>query len=88
MAVHCYSWKLDSADSEMNTAQWENAFYELRKWLGPIFISITGGETLLRKDSVVLARYAARLGFWAEFLTNGYLPNSEVANKLREKASS
>jgi len=82
--VHCHSWTLESTDNEMNTVEWENTFSQLRKWLGPVFISITGGETLLRRDCVVLARHAAQLGFWVEFLTNGYLLNSEVAKKLVE----
>jgi MoaA/NifB/PqqE/SkfB family radical SAM enzyme len=80
--VHCHSWKLESVNNEMSTAQWENTFGELRKWLGPIFISITGGEALLRKDSIQLAEYAAQSGFWVQLLTNGYLMTPEVAGRL------
>jgi MoaA/NifB/PqqE/SkfB family radical SAM enzyme len=80
--VHCYSWKLPSDSQEITTQEWERVFDELRTWLGPVFVAITGGETLLRKDSVQLAKYASKLGFWVKFLTNGYLMNPEVAEQL------
>jgi MoaA/NifB/PqqE/SkfB family radical SAM enzyme len=66
----------------MATHEWEETFHELRRWLGPVFVSITGGETLLRKDSVELAECAARFGLWVEFLTNGYLMDSQMAERL------
>lgn len=80
--LHCHSWKLPGNENEMNTEEWYSFLDELRSWLGPIFISLTGGETLLRKDSIDIARYAAELGFWVEFLSNGYLLNDEKAEKL------
>ena len=80
--VHCYSWKLQPENRELNTDEWKRTFDALRRWLGPVFISITGGETLLRKDSIPLAEYAAQLGFWVEFLTNGYLLHSELVGQL------
>jgi len=80
--VHCYSWKIQSENSEMTTDKWKRTFDELRRWLGPVFISITGGETLLRKDSVQLAKHAAQLGLWVEFLINGYLMTTELTDKL------
>ena len=80
--LHCHSWKLDSKISELTTNEWKKTLKELHKWLGPIFLSITGGETLLRKDSVEIAEYAAKLGFWAEFLTNGYLMDDKKAVQL------
>lgn len=80
--IHCHSWKLPVDSPEMTTREWERVFDELRKWLGPVFVAITGGETLLRKDSIHLANYASKLGFWVKFLTNGYLMNPEVAEQL------
>lgn len=79
--LHCHSWKLPHLE-EMTTEQWKGAFRELRKWLGPIFISMTGGETLLRNDAIDLAHYAADLGFWVEYLTNGYLVDVTKAKRL------
>jgi len=80
--VHCLSWKLPKTDDEMSTEQWFSTLNELRDWLGPVFISITGGETLLRNDAIDIVAHAARLGFWVEFLTNGYLMDDRKAEKL------
>ncbi|MFZ3137485.1 MAG: radical SAM protein [Thermodesulfovibrionales bacterium] len=79
--VHCQSWKLEPVD-EVDTDVWLRTFHELRRWLGPIFISITGGETLLKKNSIDIAGYAAQQGFWVEFLTNGFLMDENKAEKL------
>lgn len=80
--IHCHSWKLPIDSQEITTQEWERVFDELRTWLGRVFVAITGGETLLRNDSVQLAKYASKLGFWVKFLTNGYLMNPEVAEQL------
>ncbi|CAD7770896.1 Coenzyme PQQ synthesis protein E [Candidatus Methanoperedenaceae archaeon GB50] len=80
--LHCHSWKLDLRITELTTNEWKKTLKELRKWLGPIFLSITGGETLLRNDSVEIAEYAAQLGFWIEFLTNGYFMDNKKAVQL------
>ncbi|MEW6418498.1 MAG: radical SAM protein [Nitrospirota bacterium] len=79
--VHCHSWKLPHIE-EMTTEEWKKTFHELRRWLGPVFISITGGETLLKKDAIDLSEYAAQLGFWVEYLTNGYLMDMAKAKEL------
>jgi MoaA/NifB/PqqE/SkfB family radical SAM enzyme len=80
--VHCLSWKLKSQECEMTTLEWKSTLDELRKWLGPVFISITGGETLLRKDVIEIVEHAAKLGFRVELLTNGFLMTSEKVGQL------
>ncbi|NWF52993.1 MAG: radical SAM protein [Nitrospirae bacterium] len=81
--LHCHSWKLPPVE-EMTTVEWKKTFHELRRWLGPVFISITGGETLLKKDAIEIVEYAANLGFWVEFLTNGYLMDEDKAGRLAQ----
>ena len=80
--VHCHSWKFQSSANEMTTEEWKTMFKKLRNWLGPIFISITGGEVLLKKNAIDIAEYAASLGFWVEFCTNGSLLNHEKVRQL------
>jgi len=80
--LHCHSWKQNPRNKELGTGEWEWVFKELRNWLGPVFLSITGGETLLRADSIHLTKYAASLGFWVEFLTNGYMMKPQLASQL------
>jgi len=79
--VHCYSYKVPRME-ELSTDEWFRALDELRAWLGPVFLSLTGGEALLRRDAIDIARHAAQLGFWVEFLSNGWLLNEEKAEQL------
>ena len=80
--VHCRSWELPHINNEMTIDEWKNTFYELRRWLGPVFLSITGGETLIKEGAIELAEYAANLGFRVEYLTNGYVMDTDKAEKL------
>ena len=80
--VHCLSWKLKSQENEMTTLEWKSTLDELRKWLGPVSISITGGEILLKKDAIEIVEYAAMLGFRVSLLTNGFLMTHEKAKRL------
>jgi MoaA/NifB/PqqE/SkfB family radical SAM enzyme len=82
--VHCQSWKLPPEENELSTQEWKEVLKQMRDWLGPVFLSITGGETLLKKDAIDLAQYASDKGFWTEFLTNGLLMNRESASLLAQ----
>ena len=79
--VHCYSYDVPRM-REMTTDEWRRTLDELRDWLGPIFLSFTGGEALLRKDAIDIADHAADLGFWVEFLSNGWVLDEEKAKLL------
>jgi MoaA/NifB/PqqE/SkfB family radical SAM enzyme len=71
--VHCDIWKNEGKEKDALTlAEWRQALLEMRRWLGPVPISMTGGEALLRPDAPDIAAYASGLGFFVEFLTNGY----------------
>jgi MoaA/NifB/PqqE/SkfB family radical SAM enzyme len=67
---------------ELSGEQWIRVIDELREWIGPEFLSITGGEAMLHKSAIEIARHAAGKGFWVEFLTNGWVVNEENASKL------
>ena len=82
--VHCYSYDVPRME-ELSTDQWFAALDELRSWLGPVFLSITGGEALLRKDALEIAGHAARLGFWVELLTNGWVHERGESGAAREE---
>lgn len=47
-------------------------------------VKITGGEPLLNKDSLALARHAKRRGLWVNLLTNGTLVDEDVAREIVE----
>lgn len=77
--VHCDIWNEKYQESELSTSEIKKLYEQLRKWLGPYNLVMTGGEALLRSDAVELATYASNLGFVVEFLTNGYLLEKAAA---------
>lgn len=80
--VHCHSWKMKSTGKELSDGEWKKTLDELYRWVGAIDLAITGGETLLRPGAIDIAEHAASLGFWVDYLTNGYIMNRENAARL------
>jgi MoaA/NifB/PqqE/SkfB family radical SAM enzyme len=80
--LHCHSYKLGKNPRELTAKGWANVFGELRQWLGPVFLTLTGGEPLVRKDALPIVEHATRNGFCVEFLTNGNAVNSAIAERL------
>jgi MoaA/NifB/PqqE/SkfB family radical SAM enzyme len=73
---------LSREGSELTT---EEAFRVLRevKELGVLFITLTGGEPLLRRDFWEIAEEARRLKLAIRVFTNAYLIDDAVADRLK-----
>src|SRR5258706_12691882 len=68
--VHCY---LDHDDhGEMSTSEIKNLLDELAS-AGVFFLTLSGGEILLRKDFFEILEYAPKLTFWVKLNTNAIL---------------
>ena len=68
--VHCY---LDHDDhGEMTTGEVKSVLDQLAA-AGTLFLILSGGELLLRKDFFELLAYARGLGFDVKLKTNGIL---------------
>ena len=70
--VHCDIWKNKGRESAPETSEWRKVLRDLRRWLGPVSITFTGGEALLYPHTLELVRYAVSLGFQIEVLSHGY----------------
>jgi MoaA/NifB/PqqE/SkfB family radical SAM enzyme len=70
---HCDVWKLGIQSQEMTTAQLQKLLLQLKKWLGPFSLHITGGEPLLREDLIDILAYSNQHQIFVELLTNGWL---------------
>jgi MoaA/NifB/PqqE/SkfB family radical SAM enzyme len=79
---HCDIWKIGKPYGELTTTQWKETIIRLRRWLGPFFLVITGGEPFLRQDIVELTNFATRQHVFIELLSNGWLLNHEIAEQL------
>src|SRR5574340_186819 len=70
--VHCDIWKNKGGEDAPTVEQWKTVLADLRGWLGPVHVVLTGGEALLRPYTVELARFGTSIGLLLEILTHGY----------------
>jgi len=80
--VHCRAAAMDKPyEGELTTAECLRVMDEIAEVGKPIII-LTGGEPLLRKDILELARYGKSKGFRMTMAPNGTLLTPEVARKM------
>ena len=71
--VHCDIWKnRGKEESSPTREQWQAVLSQLRRWLGPAHVCITGGEALLVPHTLDVVRHGVRLGLLLEVLSHGY----------------
>jgi len=79
--VHCY---LDHDDhGEMTTAEIENVLTQLSD-AGVFFLTLSGGEVLMRRDFFEIVEHARRLLFNVKLKTNGVMIREQEAKRIRE----
>jgi radical SAM protein with 4Fe4S-binding SPASM domain len=79
--VHCY---LDHDDhGELTTAEVKHVLDQLAAE-GTLFLILSGGELLLRKDFFELLAYARELGFDVKLKTNAILMGEREADRIRD----
>jgi MoaA/NifB/PqqE/SkfB family radical SAM enzyme len=69
---HCDIWKNRGKEDNPTPEQWKAALSDLRAWLGPVHVCITGGEALLIPSAVDVIRHGCEIGLNMEVLTHGY----------------
>ncbi len=83
----CYQWKFASLcyPNEPTFIEWSNFISSLRELVEfPFRIHFSGGEPLLKNNTIGLIKYASDLGFDTQLATNGYLINEEVAKTIND----
>jgi len=80
--IHCYCQGSANPGNELTTKAWKEILDELHGE-GCLWITLTGGEPLLRDDFMEIYRYARRRGFLISLFTNGTLFTDEVLDGLR-----
>ena len=79
--VHCY---LDhDGKGEMSTAEIKDVLRQLAE-NGTFFLSISGGEPLLRRDCFEILEYARSLRFNVKLKTNAVMIGDKEAERIRE----
>ncbi len=79
--VHCY---LDHDDhGEMSTAEIRNVLDQLAE-AGTFFLSLSGGEVLMRRDFFEIVEHARSLLFNVKIKTNGVMIREQHARRMRD----
>ena len=89
--IHCNLPKVDGIEhgtlrrvNEMSTDEWLNSLTQLRDWLGPFKLNISGGEPFVRKDIMQILEHSCDIGIMTGVVTNGTFITEKVADKLAE----
>ena len=71
---------------EITKEELEKALLEIHNKYGAknVFITVTGGEPLMRKDIFEIMKYARKLGYHWGMTTNGMLINEDIIKKMKE----
>jgi len=80
--VHCDIWRNRGVERGPGLQDWRRLMDEIRQWLGPVDVVLTGGEALLRPFTIDLAGYASSIGLPVEVLTHGYWKDQELIERL------
>lgn len=75
--VHCYQEGQRDSHRELSTEEWRQLLDELAV-LGCVFLNITGGEPLLRKDFPDIYRHAIGRGFVVTVFSNASLITQDI----------
>lgn len=76
----CDYWRV--MREELSTAQLKSIIFGLRKWLGPFYLSICGGEPFIRKDLIDIIRFSSQKGVITEVITNGSMLSETLAEEI------
>jgi MoaA/NifB/PqqE/SkfB family radical SAM enzyme len=80
--VHCDIWKNRGKEDSPTPEQWKKVLSDLRSWLGPVHVTFSGGEALLRPFTTDLVAYASSIGLCLEILTHGYWEDQSKIENL------
>ncbi len=77
--IHCYV--ISENLSELDTSEIKNVLKQLAE-AGVLYLTLSGGEILIRRDFFEIAFYARELNFALRLLTNGTMIDEEVADQI------
>lgn len=79
--LHCYCKGMEDARRELSTTEFKKIFDEIHK-AGTIWLTLTGGDPLVRDDFLELYAYARKKGFILSVFTNAYGLTPRIINYL------
>lgn len=80
--LHCDIWKNRGKESAPSADQWKTTMGDLKRWLGPVHLSFSGGEALLMPFAADVVSHASSLGLLVEHLTHGFWLDQSRIEKM------
>jgi MoaA/NifB/PqqE/SkfB family radical SAM enzyme len=80
--LHCDLWQETGPEPGLGPEEWRGLLNDLRSWLGPVHVVLTGGEALLKPFTPELLAYGVSRGLFMELLTNGYRNDPELLQRV------
>ena len=80
--IHCDIWKNRGSEDRPSLPQWQVLIADLKKWLGPVQVTLSGGEALLNRDAIQLLSFGSSLGLFMELLTHGFWEDQSKIESL------
>jgi MoaA/NifB/PqqE/SkfB family radical SAM enzyme len=82
--IHCDIWKNKGREESPGLEGWKTVLSDLRSWLGPVHVVISGGEALMRPYAVDLVKHGTDIGLFIELLSNGYWDDQLKFERIAE----
>jgi MoaA/NifB/PqqE/SkfB family radical SAM enzyme len=82
--IHCDIWKNRGAEQRPSRDEWKSVLRDLRHWLGPVHVVLTGGEALLNPDTLGLIADGSSLGLFIEVLSHGFWKDQAKMEQLAQ----
>lgn len=79
--LHCDIWK-NPKRQELASRQWISILKDLKKWLGPFRLDISGGEPFLKSDILDIIDFCDRNEIYVVVVTNATLLDHKMINRL------
>lgn len=70
--VHCNIWQNKGKEDSPGLEHWKTCLSDLARWLGPVTVTLTGGEALMQPFTPALVKHGVSRGLAIELLTHGY----------------
>jgi MoaA/NifB/PqqE/SkfB family radical SAM enzyme len=80
--LHCDIWKNTGKEDSPTADQWKQVLTDLRRWLGPVHVCISGGEALMKPYASDLVAHARSSRLFLEILTHGYWEDQAKIERL------
>lgn len=80
--IHCDIWKNRGPEDRPSLPEWKVVLRDLRRWLGPVEVVLTGGEALLNPHTIELVAYARSIGLFVELLSHGFWEDQSKIEEL------